>query len=161
MKKNKMFGLGVGTTSVLMIFIVLCLTILGTLLYMITKSDMTITEKKANYSVKYQMAENVAVETLSSIDECLYELTYNRIKFGDSRECSDVLSKIKNVFIDYDNKTILYKVGLSDNMYFDVKLRVNTNTDGYVLKKNSYTIIKWKIDSKDLDLNKDNLNVWK
>ena len=33
MKKNKTFGLGVGMTSVIMIFVILCLVIIGTLLY--------------------------------------------------------------------------------------------------------------------------------
>lgn len=161
MKKNRMFGLGVGTTSVVMIFIVLCLTILGTMLYMMSKSDMVITDKKVNYAISYQMADSVAVDTLASIDNCLYEMSDGNIKFDGNDECKKLLDRIKNINIDYKEKNISYRVGLENNTFLDIVIKINTSNDDYVLKKNSYTIIRWKKVSSNVDIGKDTLNIWK
>ena len=161
MKKNKTFGLGVGMTSVIMIFVILCLVIIGTLLYMITYSDTVIVDKKANYSISYQMADNVAVDTLAIIDDKLGELYSKKIAFNGKGKCRSIMDEIDNIEIDYNKNNISYKVGLGENNYLDIVLKINVNNDKYVNDKNSYTILKWKKVSNVSKLEKDNLNVWK
>lgn len=161
MKKNKTFGLGVGMTSVIMIFVILCLAIIGTLLYMITYSDNVIINKKVNYSISYQMADNIAVDTLAEIDSKLGELYNKKIAFNGSEECSNIMDKIKNIEINYDKNNISYKVGLGESNYLDIVLQINVNKNKYVYKKNSYTILKWKKVTKASEIQNNNLNVWK
>lgn len=161
MKKNKTFGLGVGMTSVIMIFVILCLAIIGTLLYMITYSDTVIVDKKVNYSISYQMADNVAVDTLAFIDNKLNELNSKQIAFNGNSKCRDIMDEIDNIEIDYNTNNISYKVGLGENNYLDIVLKINVNNDKYVNNKNSYSILKWKKVSNVSKMEKDNLNVWK
>lgn len=161
MKKNKTFGLGVGMTSVIMIFVILCLAIIGTLLYMITYSDTVIVDKKVNYSISYQMADNVAVDTLATIDNKLSELNSKQIAFNGNSKCRDIMDEIDNIEIDYNTNNISYKVGLGENNYLDIVLKINVNNDKYVNNKNSYSILKWKKVSNVSKMEKDNLNVWK
>ena len=161
MKKNKTFGLGVGMTSVIMIFVILCLAIIGTLLYMITYSDTVIVDKKVNYSISYQMADNVAVDTLATIDNKLSELNSKQIAFNGNSKCRDIMDEIDNIEIDYNRNNITYKVGLGENNYLDIVIQINVNNDKYVDDKKSYTILKWKKVSNVSKMEKDNLNVWK
>ncbi len=161
MKKNKTFGLGVGTTSVIMIFVILCLVIIGTLLYLITYSDTVIVDKKANYSISYQMADNVAVDTLAIIDDKLGELYSKKIAFNGNGKCRSIMDEIDNIEIDYNKNNISYKVGLGENNYLDIVIQINVNNDKYVDDKKSYTILKWKKVSNVSKIEKDNLNVWK
>ena len=161
MKKNKTFGLGVGMTSVIMIFVILCLAIIGTLLYMITYSDNAIIDKKISYSISYQMADNIATETLADIDDKLGELSDNKIGFNENEECIKIMNQIDNIVINYDKKNISYKVGLGENNYLDIVLKINVDKKDFVYEKNSYTILKWKKVTNISDIKNDNLNVWK
>ena len=122
LKRNNISGIGIGTTSVIMIFVVLCLSILATLLYTVTKSDEVVTDKKVGYATRYQLADNVAIETLAYIDEKLYELCEKNIPFYNYNSCRVILDSLENVSIDYKNKKIAYKVGLETNINLEVEL---------------------------------------
>lgn len=159
MKKNKFFGIGVGTTSVLMLFVVVSLTMLAILSYMIVITDTDMVDKKANYSIRYQMADSVAVETLSKIDEKLYEISNKRIVFANEIECREVMDTLDGVSIDYEKKQIAYRVGLDDNSSLDVLMQVNVKNN-LVNKKERYRILKWKIMTESKDIGNDTLNVW-
>ncbi len=159
MRKNKVFGVGVGTTSVLMLFVVICLIMLAILSYMIVKTDTDMVDKKASYSIRHQMADNVAVETLSKIDEKLYEISNKRIIFANEIECRDIMDTLDGVSIDYDKKQISYRVGLDDNCSLDVLILVNVQNN-QVNKKDRYKILKWKTITETKEIGNDTLNVW-
>lgn len=159
MKKNKVFGIGVGTTSVLMLFIVMCLVMLAILSYMIVKTDTGMVDKKANYSIRYQMADSVAVDTLAKIDEKLYEISDKKILFANEIECRDIMDTLDGISVDYTKKHIAYRVGLDDDSYLDVLLRINVKNN-LVNKKERYKILKWNMVTETKEIGNDTLNVW-
>ena len=69
-RKLKM-GIGIGGPSIIMIFVILCLTTLGALSLMTANADWKLTEKAANAVTAYYIADNKAEETLASIDASL------------------------------------------------------------------------------------------
>ena len=107
------------------------------------------------------MADNVAVDTLATIDNKLSEFNSKQIAFNGNSKCRDIMDEIDNIEIDYNTNNISYKVGLGENNYLDIVLKINVNNDKYVNIKNSYTILKWKKISNMSKMEKDNLNVWK
>ncbi len=159
MKKNKVFGIGVGTTSVLMLFVVICLIMLAILSYMIVKTDTDMIDKKANYSIRYQLADSVAVETLSKIDEKLYEISNKKILFVNEIECRNIMDTLDCVSVDYDKKQISYRVGLDNNSSLDVLLQVNVKNNQVNIKER-YSVLKWKIITESKEIGNDTLNVW-
>lgn len=159
MKKNKIFGLGVGTTSALMLFVVICLVMLAILSYMIVNTDTAIVEKKISYSIRYQMADNVAVETLAKVDDKLYEISQKRIAFANEIECRNIMDTLEGVSVDYKKQQISYRVGLDDNSSLMVLLQVNTHNK-LVSIKERYSIVKWQIVPESKEIGKNALNVW-
>ena len=142
-----------------MLFVVVSLTMLAILSYMIVITDTDMVDKKANYSIRYQMADSVAVETLSKIDEKLYEISNKRIVFANEIECREVMDTLDGVSIDYEKKQIAYRVGLDDNSSLDVLMQINVKNN-LVNKKERYRILKWKIMTESKDMGNDTLNVW-
>lgn len=65
------YRVGVGASSILMIFIVLGLTTLGVLSFASARADLTLTLKRQSQVVAYYAAESRAITLLSEIDEAL------------------------------------------------------------------------------------------
>lgn len=161
MKKNKIFGIGVGTTSVMLMFVIVCIMMLAIMSYMIVKTDTDVVDKKASYSIRYQMADSVAVETLAKIDEKLYEISRRNIDFSNINECRVYMDSLSGVNVDYNKQQLSYKVGLDDKTNLEVILQVNTTNNKKVRSKKRYSILRWKIVTESKDIGNDNLNVWK
>lgn len=73
MREKQEFHIGVGVPSILMIFVVLCLTTFGVLSYSSAKADSSLTEKNGEHIKNYYAADAKAQTILSEIDEILYE----------------------------------------------------------------------------------------
>lgn len=73
MEKNRKPILGVGTSSILLIFILLCLVTFAVLSLVSARSDYRLSKKNADHVTAYYEAENQASEILSRIEDCLAE----------------------------------------------------------------------------------------
>ena len=65
---NKLSNLGIGYVSVMMVFAVICLTILAVLSFQTADSGSALTERNAEYTQQYYEADSKAKHTLMQLD---------------------------------------------------------------------------------------------
>ncbi len=73
MKEKQRYHVGIGVPSILMIFVVLCLTTFGVLSYSSAAADHRLTEKNIEYMKAYYEADAQAQEMLRQVDHVLQE----------------------------------------------------------------------------------------
>lgn len=73
MKAKESAPFGTGMSSLLMIFVVLCLTVFGVLAYMTARADDRLTQRSAQMVQAYYTADAKAEEALAQLDEALLE----------------------------------------------------------------------------------------
>lgn len=95
--KNKLQNINIGSSSILMIFVVLCLVCFAALSLVSANSDYQLSKKFADKTKAYYKASNMAEESISSID-------------------SDMSKKIKEM----DEQTFLSTYGNSISFYIKV-----------------------------------------
>ncbi|MCR5609732.1 MAG: hypothetical protein K6G26_11795 [Lachnospiraceae bacterium] len=154
MKNKQFFGLGIGLSSVIMIFVVLCLTTLAVLAYFCGKADTRLTSKKAEYSISYQKSDLKAREVLSEVDGVLLELAKNEKSLDEFDSLYE-----GEVEVLRESDTITYNVKINDSIDLFVNLQVNEK-DGLVNKEKRYAIKQWKTVNKGYDLSDENLDLW-
>ena len=157
MKKKQFFGLGVGLSSVIMIFVVLCLTTLAVLAYFCAKADTKLTDKKVAYASSYQDADVEAKEVLFNVDETLLELSKEQkglLEFKDKYKGKAEVSIV-------DDSYIYYEVYVTDSISLCVKLKVNLSEDNIVTNDSKrYSIEQWKTVNVGYELEDEILDLW-
>ena len=71
MKNSLKMGISIGGPTIIMIFVVLCLTTLGTLSLATANADLKLTQKTAASSIAYYTADNQGALFLSQMDAAL------------------------------------------------------------------------------------------
>lgn len=71
MERKLKMSVGIGGPSIIMIFVILCLTTLGALSLMTANADWNLTKKTAEAVTDYYAADNEAEEILASADASL------------------------------------------------------------------------------------------
>ena len=74
MKKKGSAPFGAGMSSLLMVFVVLCLTVFGVLAYMTARADNRLTQRSAQMVQAYYAADAKAEEALARLDAALLEM---------------------------------------------------------------------------------------
>ncbi len=74
MKQKRNFHFGIGTSSILMIFVVVCLTVFAVLSFSTARADQRLTEKALEETAAYYAADMRAEETLARVDGVLADL---------------------------------------------------------------------------------------
>lgn len=116
-KRLKAIGLPIGGTSLLMSFILLCLTIFACISFMSANRDYKLSQKTAESLTQYYDADNKAEEILAEIDSSLKN--------------NETIEKIENNLKDYNIKitkdgniiNISYSVAIKDEMELYVAVR--------------------------------------
>jgi len=72
MNKKLKAGIGIGGPSIIMVFVVLSLTTLGTLSLVTANSDWRLTQKTADAISKYYAADSEIEEILASVDASIH-----------------------------------------------------------------------------------------
>ena len=117
MNKSKM-SMGIGLSTLMMVFTVLCLTIFATLSFLQAKRNLKETDLMVNSSVEYYDAEYKA--------SVIYE---------DLLDNLDNLDYLNENNIEVESNTYSYSIKINDTSSLDVKLEYNDN---------SLTILKWQ-----------------
>ena len=78
-RKSKGFGMNVGTSSILLIFVTLCLVSFATLSLVSANADRKLSAKVADRTVAYYNACNKAEESIASIDATLKQV-YSQVE---------------------------------------------------------------------------------
>lgn len=77
MSRNQNAAIGVGGSSILVIFVLLCLTTFATLSLVSANADMKLTARAAESTKEYYAADSAAEETLAVIGDCLNKAYIN------------------------------------------------------------------------------------
>lgn len=128
----------IGTSSLVLIFTVLCLVVFSTLSIASAKVDQKLAEKNQQYVTDYYIGDGKAEEMLKEIND-------NLVGYGDSYQP--------------ETQIIDYKVDLNQEQFLFVELELFSNMENQESKK-KYVIRKWVVQNKvDYEIDED-LQVW-
>lgn len=162
---KKPSGMGVGYVTLIMLFAVICLTVLASLSYQAARANDKLNEKSVYVTSWYYLADSWANEVLCMLDEAAYE-AHETGFFADSFEdiCEEKFS-LAGDSVYPDNKVIRrvqegflvsYSCHISDNLELSVEvLFFDTLRDGQ-----RYRIESWKTVTVSGDKEDDTLGVW-
>ncbi len=90
MKRKGNFNLSVGASSILMIFVVLCLTTFGILSYVTANADSKISTKNAETVENYYAGATAAEKILQEIDDSLLSARHDAEQAVESGTCKSL-----------------------------------------------------------------------
>ncbi len=132
-RKKQEFGLNVGTSSILFIFIILCLVSFAILSLSSAMSDYKLSERVVTNSESYYEACNTAEELLASFDDALselYESGISRTGFykqaGKKKTFAVPVTDIKTLNIEIK---IIYPEAEGESFYEITAWQVETTGD--------------------------------
>ena len=142
MKQTSFPVTNIGSVSLLMTFIVLCLVTFSTLSLSGSVSEFHYSQKLAEHSTDYYNASNEATAVLMEIDGILHS-AYTKDQNRYYSNARKQLEQLEHITADFstDIPTIAYEVPVSDSQILKVTLSLNEPDrvkDGY------YRITSWK-----------------
>ncbi len=157
-------GMGVGYVTLIMLFAVICLTVLASLSYQAARANDKLNEKSIYYTSWYYIADGRANEVLCTLDEAAFE-AYETGFFSDSFEaiCEEKLTANDVVYsVDVMTKKVQegflvsYACPITDINELSVKiLFFDTPRDG-----ERYRIEEWKTVTVSEGDGEETLGVW-
>ena len=140
--KNKSNGFpNIGLSSLLIVFLILCLTTFALLALSTAKSDDTLSKKLADHRTDYYAASSQAEEILAQIDAILEQ------KQNQSLAGTD-FSNIDNTSISINTEENLdvlsYSVPMKNDQILSIKLQIT----GPKESEHYYKILEWKVSEK-------------
>lgn len=119
--KSKGFGMNVGTSSILLIFVTLCLVSFATLSLVSANADRKLSTKVADRTVAYYNACNKAEESIAGIDATLRQV-YSQVEgpeeyftqVGHSKTYAIPISELQTLNV---HLSILYPENSSGSFY--------------------------------------------
>ncbi len=154
-RKNESRGMGVGYVSLIMLFAVICLTVIATLSYQAARANDKLNEKGISFTDGYYEADTSAKKLLSELDYAAY--TAHESGFFDdsfSEFCSEFENvSVKNTASGYE---VSFKEDISERLLLSVKVVFfSAPTD-----EGRYRIDEWKTITADADSDEGSLGVW-
>lgn len=122
-------AVSVGGSSILVVFILLCLTTFATLSLVSANADKKLTDKTAQAVEEYYTADAKAEEILSVIDGCLFMAMTGASSKEDYLETAGPLISSINKPVAIDGDLISYSVPINENQELQVVLRVLYGSD--------------------------------
>lgn len=160
MKKRSYPAANIGSASLLMTFIVLCLVVFATLALSSALSEYQYSQKIAEYNSDYYEASNTAMQTLKEMDRLLHD-AYTASPENYDMMIEEKLKSLEEITTDFtgDEPTVSYQVPVNDIQTLNVTLTINMppQTDGGYLRITTWQKIpatEWNGDDS-LDLMKD------
>ena len=142
--KQKNYGVNIGSSSILLIFVLLCLVSFATLSIVSANADAKLNNKVVERTTKYYEACNEAQTSISEIDQTLYDLYVSGVNETD--------------YFAQVGHNISYTIPISDTQSLNVDLEIlypQGKGDGF------YKITSWKVITPDtVTFDDSNLNLF-
>ena len=126
MKKYE-FKVSTGITSIMMIFVVLCLTAFGVLSYSSANADIKLSVKNADSKLEYYQAEGEINEKICDVDGI--SLKVRQKNLGGDEYYEAIKKAVREAYGDnaynQENNTVILKEGIDDSRYIYVVLKIN------------------------------------
>ncbi len=152
-KKKEISGIQIGISSLVLIFVVLCLTVFAVLSLMSSMSEQRLAQKSLEATSEYYIADSLAEKQLKEIDLEIKSASETAWKSSFSSALQDKLGEM------YDPKTglISYEIPVNDQQVLCVDLKV-INSGKYNGKR--YNILRWQeVNTGEYEF-EDSLPVW-
>lgn len=127
-KKHNSYGANIGSSSLIMIFVVLCLVCFSTLAIVSANADQKLSNKVMQRNDAYYHACNIAEEKLMQIDQSLLQAYHS--------------STSNDEYFDTVGHTISFAIPVGDLHTVSVELTVQYPTDH---NQKLYRISKWEL----------------
>ena len=137
MKKNLKMGISIGGPTIIMIFVVLCLTTLGTLSLVTANADLKLTQKTVVNTEEFYIADSQGEQFLSQIDEAL-----------NQTDSANLIAKIPGTSLKkntYGFFFISHIIEINDRQSLIIELTTDVGTADAA----NYRIIAWKTVNSD------------
>lgn len=144
-KKKYASGVNVGSSSILVTFVLLCLVTFAALAFVSANSDYTLSRQAAERTTDYYNANHIAEVFLLNIESQIRNTinnTSSEEEFYNSIE--DTFSDNNSIsveIIDNENIQFSYNVAISDKQILDIVLATNYNS---FKNSDSVSILKWQ-----------------
>ena len=139
-------GLGVGASSILVIFVLLCLVTFAALSLVSARADWNLSRKAADHTLEYHTASNAAEETLAGADALLADCW--RLAKGDESDylarARAALAGLGEVAQDGDGLRFSFSVQVNEGQSLACELRVQPPRPE---KGTFYEIVRWQVES--------------
>lgn len=141
---------GAGLSTVLLVFVMLCLIVFSVLSLSTAKADLEMSRKVADGTSAYYRAQSLASERLEEIDALLAK-TYNENKMSYLSAAQKALQKEDDLEVtqasDETELFCTYRISVDENRQLCVKLAVANPETG---NETSAQILAWEVEqSKD------------
>lgn len=159
MRKSSGTGINVGSSSILVIFVLLCLTTFATLSMVSANADQKLTIRTAQAATQYYQADAAAEEILARIDDCLKSNASAANESEYLALCAMGLSDIEEVSLAQtpNSLTVQYTVPITDKRALSIAIEplYPTQTDAP-----RYRIVSWQSIMTAEWQEDDSLNLW-
>lgn len=128
-KKKKHTFLNIGTSSILLVFVLLCLVTFAILSIVNANMDYQLSKKNADHTRAYYQADLTAKQELAEIDDILYS-AYKSQTFSDAASYYSYVIKLLSdagdytFDQDYSTPRMYFKVPIADNQILNVTLEL-------------------------------------
>ncbi len=159
MKKPSFPVTNIGSVSLLMTFIVLCLVTFSTLSLSGSVSEYHYSQKLAQHNQDYYEASNTATRTLQEIDTILHD-TYTRNRDSYYSSADRQLALLNGITADFSKETptVTYEVPVTEKRSLKVVLSLNKPGQ---MQEGYYKITSWKEIASSEWNGDDQLNLFK
>ena len=141
-RKSSKSIISIGTTSIVLIFVLLCLLTFSVLSLVSAKANLSLSQKSADRTAAYYDAENQANEVLFTIIDCLDETVSGNPGITDAEFYETVHSRLngEDGIVFTDDQYLEYQVPLTDEQFLHVGLEIShvAFSDG-----KHYRILAW------------------
>ncbi len=150
-KNNVQGGMPLGTSLLIVVFIILCLVTFATLSFVSSNADNELSISTGRYVNEYYYADALAQEELKKIDDSISSIIHNSINSTTFyNEAKTALSS------NYVIKSAS-DIGLGEGLIIEYQTDINDNQNlvstihlkGYSVGKLEYEIISWKTENKE------------
>ena len=146
----------IGTSSLVLIFTVLCLVVFSTLSIANAKVDQKLAEKNQQYVIDYYVGDGKAEEILKEINSKLIEFEKNQ---GGEEDFQVLLKQAFGDSYQQGTHLLTYRIDLNKEQFLIVELEILNRIQNQESSK-KYMIRKWIVKNKvDYEIY-DELPVW-
>lgn len=156
MKRKKRAGYTVGTSLVLVTFVLMALVVFATLSYSTASADYKLSQDAADNTSEYYKANEQANLELSNIYTALSDIKESSLDYENyyDRICEKFQGKGINVSFDGMNIVMAYNVDINDGQRLMVKLKVCS-----LEETKMFTIVKWSVSNKEEEIEEDSIRL--
>ncbi len=151
---NNKSGIGVGAVSILMIFVVLCLTTISVLTFNSSSASLKIAENARSFAVAKSSATYNANLKLAEIDSILYNAYETPFSFD---EAISQLSQLDDVVLS--NQADGYVLSFSEKINTNSSLNIKISIP-FKAQDESFELIQWVVTGSSHEYNTGGQNIW-